>query len=40
MLPFIFKMSPVEAFAFLLGMSAVTNTTGDTGRANHRRHHR
>jgi len=29
MLPFIFKMSPVEAFAFLLGMSAVTNTTGD-----------
>ena len=29
MLPFIFKMSPVEAFAFLLGMSAVTATTGD-----------
>jgi putative tricarboxylic transport membrane protein len=29
MLPFIFKMSPVEAFAFLLGMSAVTSTTGD-----------
>jgi putative tricarboxylic transport membrane protein len=29
MLPFIVKMSPVEAFAFLLGMSAVTNTTGD-----------
>src|SRR5262245_12168300 len=29
MLPFIFKMSPVEAFAFLLGMAAVTNTTGD-----------
>ena len=29
MLPFIVKMSPVEAFSFLLGMSAVTNTTGD-----------
>ena len=29
MLPFIFKMKAVEAFAFLLGMSAVTNTTGD-----------
>ena len=29
MLPFIFKMNAVEAFAFLLGMSAVTNTTGD-----------
>ncbi len=29
MLPFIVKMNPVEAFSFLLGMSAVTNTTGD-----------
>jgi putative tricarboxylic transport membrane protein len=29
MLPFIFKMQPVEAFAFLLGMAAVTATTGD-----------
>jgi putative tricarboxylic transport membrane protein len=29
MLPFIFSMTPVEAFAFLLGMSAVTATTGD-----------
>jgi TctA family transporter len=29
MLPFIFKMSAVEAFAFLLGMTAVTSTTGD-----------
>jgi putative tricarboxylic transport membrane protein len=29
MLPFIFKMSAVEAFAFLLGMTAVTATTGD-----------
>jgi putative tricarboxylic transport membrane protein len=29
MLPFVFKMSPVEAFAFLLGMLAVTATTGD-----------
>ena len=29
MLPFIFKMNAVEAFAFLLGMAAVTNTTGD-----------
>ncbi|MDP2647310.1 MAG: tripartite tricarboxylate transporter permease [Desulfobacterales bacterium] len=29
MLPFIVKMSAVEAFAFLLGMSAVTSTTGD-----------
>jgi putative tricarboxylic transport membrane protein len=29
MLPFIFSMQPVEAFAFLLGMAAVTATTGD-----------
>jgi TctA family transporter len=29
MLPFIFKMDAVEAFAFLLGMAAVTATTGD-----------
>src|SRR5438046_10363300 len=29
MLPFIFKMSAVEAFAVLLGMTAVTATTGD-----------
>src|SRR5215208_1412791 len=29
MLPFTFSMRPVEAFAFLLGMSAVTSTTGD-----------
>ena len=29
MLPFIVKMKPVEAFAFLLGMAAVTTTTGD-----------
>ena len=29
MLPFVFKMDGVEAFAFLLGMSAVTATTGD-----------
>ncbi|MBI3002006.1 MAG: tripartite tricarboxylate transporter permease [Deltaproteobacteria bacterium] len=29
MLPFIFKMSAAEAFAFLLGMTAVTATTGD-----------
>ena len=29
MLPFIFKMEAVEAFAFLLGMAAVTATTGD-----------
>lgn len=29
MLPFIVKMKAVEAFAFLLGMIAVTNTTGD-----------
>jgi len=29
MLPFIFKMKAVEAFAFLLGMAAVTATTGD-----------
>ena len=29
MLPFIFKMNPVDAFAFLLGMASVTNTTGD-----------
>jgi TctA family transporter len=29
MLPFVFTMEGVEAFAFLLGMSAVTATTGD-----------
>lgn len=29
MLPFIFKMDAVQAFAFLLGMAAVTATTGD-----------
>lgn len=29
MLPFVFKMDGVEAFAFLLGMSGVTATTGD-----------
>ena len=29
MLPFIYSMQPAEAFAFLLGMHAVTATTGD-----------
>src|SRR4026207_1500647 len=29
MLPFVYTMQPVEAFAFLLGMHAVTATTGD-----------
>ncbi|MBI4527477.1 MAG: tripartite tricarboxylate transporter permease [Deltaproteobacteria bacterium] len=29
MLPFIFQMKAVEAFAFLLGMASVTATTGD-----------
>jgi TctA family transporter len=29
MLPFVFRMSPVEAFAFLLGMHSVAATTGD-----------
>ena len=29
MLPFTFDMTPVGAFAFLLGMLAVTSTTGD-----------
>src|SRR5579885_385997 len=29
MLPFIFDMKPVDAFAFLLGMLSVTATTGD-----------
>ena len=29
MLPFVVKMTPVEAFAFLLGMASVVNTTGD-----------
>lgn len=29
MLPLVFRMGPVEAFALLLGMFAVTNTTGD-----------
>jgi TctA family transporter len=29
MIPFVFKMQPVEAFAFLLGMHSVAATTGD-----------
>src|SRR5262245_31546089 len=29
LLPVVFKMSAVEAFAFLLGMTSVTATTGD-----------
>lgn len=29
MLPFVFDMKPLDAFAFLLGMLAVTSTTGD-----------
>src|ERR671925_599941 len=29
MLPFIYNMQPVEAFAFLLGMHSVVSTTGD-----------
>jgi TctA family transporter len=29
MLPFVVKMNPVQAFAFLIGMAAVVNTTGD-----------
>jgi putative tricarboxylic transport membrane protein len=29
MLPFIYSMTPVEAFSFLLGMAAVTATTGN-----------
>ena len=29
MLPFIYQMNPVTAFAFLLGSNAVTATTGD-----------
>ncbi|MGE5305842.1 MAG: tripartite tricarboxylate transporter permease [Alphaproteobacteria bacterium] len=29
MLPFIYKMDSIEAFSFLLGMAAVTATTGD-----------
>jgi len=29
MLPFVFKMQPAEAFAFLLGMHSVAATTGD-----------
>jgi len=29
MLPFVIKMTPVQAFAFLLGMACVVNTTGD-----------
>src|SRR5919199_3101570 len=29
MLPFVFTMTPLTAFAFLLGMHAVTATTGD-----------
>ena len=33
MLPFIYKMNPPEALAFLLGMFSVVNTTG---RGSHR----
>ena len=29
MLPFIYDMPPIAAFAFLLGMHSVTSTTGD-----------
>src|ERR671910_3073364 len=29
MLPFVYPMDPISAFAFLLGMHAVTATTGD-----------
>ena len=29
MLPFVVKMTPVQAFAFLIGMASVVNTTGD-----------
>src|SRR3972149_12201287 len=29
MIPFIYKMTPQEAFPFLLGMHSVTATTGD-----------
>src|SRR5919109_503025 len=29
MIPFVFRMTPVEAFAFLLGMHSVAATTGD-----------
>lgn len=29
MMPFIYHMTPVEAFAFLLGMHSVVATTGD-----------
>ena len=29
MIPFVFKMQPAEAFAWLLGMHAVAATTGD-----------
>lgn len=29
MLPFVYRMQPVQAFAFLLGMHSVTSTTGD-----------
>lgn len=29
MLPYVFRMTPVTAFAFLLGMAAVVSTTGD-----------
>ena len=43
MLPFVYTMQPVEAFAFLLGMHSVVATTGDAtvrllGRAQARRY--
>jgi hypothetical protein len=33
MLPFVFKMSPVEAFAFLLGMHAVAALIAESKKA-------
>ena len=29
MFPFVFRMEPVQAFAFLLGMASVVSTAGD-----------
>src|SRR5947208_9363560 len=29
MLPFVYRMAPVQAFAFLLGMHSVVSTTGE-----------
>lgn len=40
MLPFIYDMPPIAAFAFLLGMHSVTSTTGDITSVGEKPHYR